>query len=248
MSEFPSEPPSEPPVVLITGAAQGLGLATAQKMQSEGWCVHTVYRSSRGRATLEDCFGQEQVHQADLTEKGAAAQVVGQVLAGTNRLNGIVHAMGAFVSAAPSATTRDQILESLQNNFVSAVDLFHAARSPLRTSQGAAVLFGAAGLSGERGRQLTGAYTASKTALLVWMRSLALEEAPHGVRVNMVSPGIIPHEHAAPETQDSDRWARIPAGRPGEPKDVAAAVSWLLSIDASYVVGQNLEVAGGWLL
>jgi 3-oxoacyl-[acyl-carrier protein] reductase len=193
-------------------------------------------------------FGADQVHQADLTEEGAAQQVVQAVLAREGQLDGVVHAMGEFFSGAPSETGRDQIQSLWRSNMLSAADLLDGARAALRESGGAAVFFGTAGLDGLRGRETTAAYTAAKTALLVWMKSAALEEAPHGVRINMVSPGIIPHMGAAPETQDPERIARIPSGRGGKPEEVAAAVNWLLSPDASYVIGQNLEVAGGWLL
>jgi len=236
------------PVVLLSGAAQGLGLACAERLAGQGWRVHGVHRSSRGREGLIQRFGADQVHQADLTEEGAAQQVVQAVLAREGQLDGVVHAMGEFFSGAPSETGRDQIQSLWRSNMLSAADLLDGARAALRESGGAAVFFGTAGLDGLRGRETTAAYTAAKTALLVWMKSAALEEAPHGVRINMVSPGIIPHMGAAPETQDPERIARIPSGRGGKPEEVAAAVNWLLSPDASYVIGQNLEVAGGWLL
>jgi 3-oxoacyl-[acyl-carrier protein] reductase len=136
----------------------------------------------------------------------------------------------------------------LESNFLSAVGLFDAARPWLRAARGCAVFFGCAGLEGLRARADTALYTAAKTALLVYARSLAREEAPHGVRVNVVSPGIVPHAHAAPDTHDPALHARIPLGRVGRPEDVAAAVRWLASKDAAHVTGQNLDVAGGWLL
>jgi 3-oxoacyl-[acyl-carrier protein] reductase len=121
-------------------------------------------------------------------------------------------------------------------------------RASLRASRGTAVFFGCAGLDGMGARRDTAAYTAAKSALLVLVRSLALEEARHGVRVNMVSPGHVPHEHASDDTRDPKLWERIPLGRPGSPEDVARAVEWLTSSASSYVTGVNLDVAGGWML
>ena len=80
------------------------------------------------------------------------------------------------------------------------------------------------------------------------MKSWALEEAPHGVRVNMVSPGQVPHEHASEDTLDPARWERIPLGRAGEPAEIAEVVAWLCSPRASYVTGSDVQAAGGYLL
>ena len=94
-----------------------------------------------------------------------------------------------------------------------------------------------------RARKRIAAYASAKTALLVLARSWALAEGSHGVRVNMISPGFIPHPHADSSTFRSQA---IPLGRPGTAEEVAEAANWLTSEDASYVTGVNLEVAGGW--
>jgi 3-oxoacyl-[acyl-carrier protein] reductase len=89
---------------------------------------------------------------------------------------------------------------------------------------------------------------AAKSALVVLARSWALEEAPHGVRVNLLSPGFAPHEHASADTLDAGAWKSIPLGRPARLDEVADAVEWLCSERASYVTGANLDLAGGWML
>jgi 3-oxoacyl-[acyl-carrier protein] reductase len=99
-----------------------------------------------------------------------------------------------------------------------------------------------------RARRETAAYAAAKTALLVYARSLALEEASHGVRVNVVSPGLVPHADASEDTRDPERIARVPLGRATTADEVAGVVSWLCSNESALVTGQNVEVAGGWLL
>ena len=108
------------------------------------------------------------------------------------------------------------------------------------------MFFGCAGVESLRARREAAAYVAAKSALLVYMRSLALEEAPYGVRANMVSPGLVPHAHASDDTHA--KAGDVPLGRAGEVADVANTVAFLLSADAAHVTGQNLDVAGGWLL
>ena len=120
--------------------------------------------------------------------------------------------------------------------------------SSSRARRGSAVFFGCAGLDGLRARRRTAAYAASKSALLVLAKSWALEEAVHGVRINMVSPGQVPHAHASADTRDPAAWERIPLGRPGAPREVADVVAWLCSPQSSYVTGTDVQVAGGYLL
>jgi 3-oxoacyl-[acyl-carrier protein] reductase len=159
-----------------------------------------------------------------------------------------VHAVGEYVTGPLEACSREDLRRMLASNVESAFVLMAAARSALRTAGGNVVLFGCSGNGHPRAWRETAAYAAAKTALLTLVRSWAVEEAPHGVRVNMVSPGHIPHAHAASDTNDPARWERIPMGVPGAPDDVAEAVAWLASPAARYVTGTNLEVAGGWML
>ena len=82
--------------------------------------------------------------------------------------------------------------------------------------------------------------------LLVFVRSLAKEEASHGVRVNMISPGVVPHDAAHSSTLDPELQAKIPLGRPGTPSEIAAGVHFLTT--SRQVTGQDLGIDGGWLL
>jgi 3alpha(or 20beta)-hydroxysteroid dehydrogenase len=238
----------ESAVTLVTGSARGLGLAVARQQLAAGGRVHVVWRTPGERAdALQEEFGPR-AHRADLLEDGASERLVAEVLAVDGRLDGLVHAVGEYVSGPLETTGADDLRRMLASNVESAFALFAAARAPLRAARGRAVFFGTSGLSGFRARRETAAYGAAKSALLVLVRAWALEEAPHGVRVNLVSPGHVPHEGAHPDTLDVERLARIPLGRPGAPEDVARAVAWLLSEDSAYTTGSELLVSGGWLL
>jgi NAD(P)-dependent dehydrogenase (short-subunit alcohol dehydrogenase family) len=233
-------------VVLVTGAARGLGRATAELLAARGERVHVVWRSSERRAReLERAF-PGRVQRADLTDARECERVVGTILRLDGRLDALAHAVGDYVSG-PLAELHLPDLERLwRSNVVSALELFRAARASLRASKGAVVLFGCAGLGGLAGKRECAAYAAVKSALVVLARSLALEEAAHGVRVNVLSPGIVPHAGAHPDTHDRERHARIPLGRPTRPEEVARAAAWLLSNEAGHVTGADLPVSGGW--
>lgn len=234
-------------MALVTGSVRGLGLATARELASRGMSVHLVWRSSEALARGLEREFPGRVHRADLEQAGEARKLVDAVIEKDGRLDSLVHAVGDFRAGKLEELAPSDLRLLWENNVTSSVSLFDAARAALRASNGSALFFGTAGLQGLRGRRDAAAYAAVKSALLVLVRSWSLEEAPNGVRVNMLSPGLIPHEHAAPSTSDPSLAARVPMGRTGTPAEVARAAVWLLSPEASYVTGTDLEVAGGWL-
>ena len=144
-----------------------------------------------------------------------------------------------------------QLRALFESNVFTAMEMADAARGALRAAahgegDASMLFFGTAGLAGLGARTKTPAYAAAKSALAVLMRSLAREEAEHGVRVNMISPGLIPHAGAHPSTLDPTLHAKIPLGRAGTPSDVADGVHFLTH--ARHITGQDLGIDGGWLL
>ena len=233
------------PVVLVTGAARGIGLGVARELSARGWRTHAVHRSPAGVAELEERF-PTRVHGADVTLAEDCRRLVDAVLERDGRLDAVVHAVGEYESGPLEGLPSDDFGRLMTSNATSAFLLVESARQALREARGSYVFFGCAGVESLRARREAAAYVAAKSALLVYMRSLALEEAPHGVRANMVSPGLVPHADASEDTHALA--GNVPLGRPGEATDLAHAVAFLLSAEAAHVTGQNLDVAGGWLL
>lgn len=234
--------------MLVTGSARGLGLATACSLKRAGDRVHVQWRRSSQRVDALEAEFPGRVHRADLCERADARGLIDAVLAIDARLDAVVHAVGPYETGALAEQDVGVWRRLAAGNVESAWLVAAAARAALRRSRGALVLFGCATGGRARGWRLAAVYASTKAALGVLARSLAVEEGPHGVRVNVVSPGIVPHPDAAADTLDPERHARIPLGRPGRPEEVAEAVRWLLSESAGYVTGIDLEIAGGWLL
>jgi len=234
-------------VSLVTGSARGLGLAVARHLRARGDRVHAVYRSDNARAdALRAEFGPA-AHRADLLVPDDAERLVAEVLEREGRLDHLVHCVGEYVSGPLADLSHADLVRMWRSNAESSFLIFSAARPALRAARGRAVFFGTSGLNGLRGRRETAAYAAAKSALLVLVRGFAIEEAPHGVTVNMVSPGLIPHDAAHSDTHDSERQERSPMGA-GRPEDIARAVAFLCSSDAAHTTGTDLLVTGGWML
>lgn len=214
----------------------------ARELSKRGWRTHVVWRSS-DPSELEERFPRR-AHQADLTDESQTRGLVQKVLEIDGRLDAVVHAVGEYLSGPLEGASTASLRHLLESNTLSAFSLFTAARQSLRETHGAMVFFGTSGLETQPARKDAALYTASKTALLSLVRSLAKEEIGWGVRLNMVSPGLVPHEHASEDTKTLAQ--ATPIGRACSDQDLAEAVAFLLSREGSQISGQNLDVAGGW--
>lgn len=235
-------------VALVTGAAQGIGRGVAGELIRRGYLVHASYHSASSAESTRHLVGEGRAHQAELTRSADGQRIVDAVIERSGRLDVLVHAVGPYLTRPLSETKPSDHEAMLQGNLFTALHMIDAARPHLRESHGAYLFFGCAGLERWRARQVTGAYIAAKAALLVTMRALAIEEAEFGVRANMISPGFVPHEGAAEDTHSHELHRKIPVGRPAEMGEVTEAAAFLVSPGASHIIGQNLEVAGGWML
>jgi NAD(P)-dependent dehydrogenase (short-subunit alcohol dehydrogenase family) len=233
------------PVTLVIGGVAGLGLATALALRQSGHEVHVTWRLSAEAASEAERHWPRGVWRLDMAQAAAIQGLIAGVLQRSGRLDHLVVCPGDYAVGSLEGLTPQALQALWESNVAQPLEAFAAARQALRASRGSAVFFGCAGLDGHAGKRSSAAYAATKSALWVLVRSLALEEGPHGVRVNLVSPGWIPHEQAHPQTQARAGQVVIPLGRPGKPEDVAGAVAYLLSSAAEYVSGTNLTVSGG---
>lgn len=239
------------PVALVTGSTRGIGRAVAWRLAKDGLrvVINHAHDEIAARAALEalrrDHPDAEPILiRADVTDPSAAAGLVEGVIERMGRLDVLVTGVGPMVERSASETTPEEWRAMMAGNADSAFFVISAALPTLRERGGAIVTIGSLNAELARGADQHAAYNAAKAALVVLTRSLARSEGEHGVRVNMVSPGIIETE-STPKDVIRAMPSRIPLGRLGRPDEVADAVAYLVSPRASYISGAVLTVAGG---
>jgi 3-oxoacyl-[acyl-carrier protein] reductase len=237
---------------LVTGGSRGIGRATAVQLAREGASVVVNYvrAADEAAAVVEEIAaagGEAYPFQADVRDEDAVKDLVRFAAR---------HLGGVDVLVANAGSVQDQLLGMMsveQWDTVLEVNLrgtFLCIREvmPFMMRKRAGSVVCLSSIAASRAGRGHANYVAAKGGVNAMVRSLALELAPKGVRVNAVSPGVI-------ETRMSERVRRfagdeilagIPLGRYGEPADVAEAVCFLASADASYVTGEILHVTGGF--
>lgn len=235
--------------VAITGASTGIGRATAERILQAGGKVTLIARSAGKLERLRDAHGGVvNVAPADVSDPAALAAAL-EAARAFAPIDGLFCNAGTGGSFAPIEAYGEGTFEQ-----VLAVNLwavFRAIKQVLpgmvERRQGAILVTGS--LASERGMANNAGYVASKHAVLGLARGVALEAAPHGVRVNCVVPGFIdtPMMGDIPDAVRQQLAAHIPQGRMGDPSELAEVAAFLLSDAASHVTGQSWAVDGGVL-
>ena len=238
-------------IVVITGGTSGIGLATARQFIEEGAQVVVTGRNQKTVAQAQKELGPKSLAvAADVTKEADLDRLFNTVREKFGRIDVLYSNAGVARLAPVELTTEALFDEIFDANFRGA--FFTAKKAiPLLTSGGAVVFttswFAAAGVAG------TSVVSASKAALRNFVRTLASELLPRKIRVNAVSPGVVETPlfgklglpEAEVQTLGKALLARIPADRFGSTDEVAKAVTFLASSDASYITGVELAVDGG---
>ena len=229
------------PVAIVTGAANGIGLATARSLLKSGWSVVALDLEDAGVA---DRFAHERralAIPADVAEEDTASRAVSAAIEKFGRLDGVVSNAGISRNKPIAQLTLAEWHRVIDVNLTAAFLFARAAEKPLRNAKGAMVL-----ISSSRAimsEPNTEAYSASKGGLVALTHALTMSFAPD-VRVNCVSPGWI-------ETKDygglrEKDHAQHPAGRVGKPEDIAEMIAFLLDRERSgFITGANFLIDGG---
>ncbi len=236
-------------VAIVTGASRGIGRAIATELGRRGATVIAVARQTNAEpvaAAIVADGGSAEAVSADVTDKAAVDQLIASTVAKHGRVDVLISNAGI---------TRDQLMlrmkrsdwdEVLATNLTAAFTVCQAVLKPMiRQRRGRIVAISS--VVGQMGNAGQANYAASKAGLIGLCKAMAREVASRDVTVNVVAPGLIDTDMTRAIAEEArESWtSSIPLGRLGTPEDVARAVCFLASDEASYITGQILAVNGG---
>ncbi|PYR56825.1 MAG: beta-ketoacyl-ACP reductase [Acidobacteria bacterium] len=237
---------------IVTGASRGIGRAIALQLAARGAHVVAAARADNAAATVQEIAaagGKADAASADVSDDAAIGRLVADTLERRGRIDVLVNNAGI---------TRDQLLLRMKRedwdaviatNLTAAFALTQAVLKPMIRQRSGRIIC-ISSVVGQSGNAGQANYAASKAGLIGFAKATALEVASRNITVNVVAPGMIETDMTRGLAGNArEQWAaKIPLGRLGTPDDVAAAVCFLASDEASYITGQVLGVNGGMYL
>ncbi|WP_208636031.1 SDR family NAD(P)-dependent oxidoreductase [Amycolatopsis thailandensis] len=236
-------------VALVTGGTRGIGLATARALAEAGATVVLTGRDETKAKEAAAAAGAASGLALDVTDAKAVSTLVRGVAKEHGKLDIVVANAGIMEDALLGMIREELVDTTLSTNVAGTLHTVQAAaRAMMRKKTGAIVVL--ASIVGEHGSAGQTVYAASKAAVANIARSAAKELGRSGIRVNAVAPGVIDTDLTSGLTEDAkaENIGKTPLGRLGTPEDVANAIRFLVSDDASFITGQVLGIDGGLVL
>ena len=236
---------------LVTGSSRGVGRGIALALAQYGLnvAINFLKNEKAAAGVVADIIklGRKSIAvQADVGDINSAKKLIAQVEQQFGRLDVLVNNVGEFIMKPLAETTVQDWQTMMDSNLNSTFYCCKFALEGMRQrGYGRIVNIALANASHVQAYKQVAAYAIAKTGVLILTKSLAVEEASHGITVNAVSPGFIDNGSLATEVK-SDMKNQVPMGFLGSPQDIANAVLYLISEKAKYVTGTEIVVSGGW--
>ncbi|MCC6140128.1 MAG: SDR family oxidoreductase [Nitrospira sp.] len=238
-------------IALITGGAKGIGRGIALDLAAQRWNIAICYRTSEAEAqktalAITERGGQAMAIRCDVSDPVAAKDLVVQVERTWGHIDALINGAGPYHRVNLFDETVEGWNEMFDGNLHPIFYLAKAAAPGMKARKSGRIInFSMANTEQMISQPDVTAHYIAKAGVLILTRTLAKLLAPYGITVNAISPGFIDSGSAPPEELAS-MMKRIPAGYIGTVDDTVAAVRYLLSEDARYVNGANIQISGAW--
>ncbi|MEP6699463.1 MAG: 3-oxoacyl-[acyl-carrier-protein] reductase [Verrucomicrobiota bacterium] len=240
-------------VAVVTGAGRGIGHAIALRLARDGARVACISRTANAQKTADEINALRpdaaRAYAVDVSDHAAVQQTGTQILADFGRIDILVNNAGVTRDGLSMRMAVEDWDTVLDTNLKGAFNIIQALQRPMIKQRSGRIIniSSVIGLIGNAGQTN---YAASKAGLLGLTKSLARELASRGITVNAIAPGLIETDMTS-VLSDEVRQSilqKVPLGKLGQPEDIAAAVAFLASTEASYITGQVLCVDGGMVM
>ena len=236
-------------VAVVTGASRGIGRDIATLMAARGAHVVAAARADKAAGTvaaIEQAGGRAELATLDVTDESSVGAVIAGALERHGRIDVLVNNAGIARDQLLLRMKRDDWDQVVATNLTAAFTCVQAVLKPMVRQRNGRII-SISSVVGQMGNAGQANYAASKAGLIGFSKALAREVASRSITVNVVAPGLIETDMTKALTDKAQvDWAsQIPLGRLGTAADVAAAVCFLASDEASYITGQVLAVNGG---
>jgi len=238
-------------VALVTGASGGIGRAAALALGQRGASVAVHYFKRRnGALETAGALSGAKVFGADLTRLDEAKRLVADIERELGPIEILVNNAGDLIERKPLAEISEALFRAvIDTNLMSTFFCSQVAASGMVARKRGAIVNLSSLAAWNGGGPGALAYCAAKGAIVSFSKAIAKELAPHGVRVNCVSPGLIDntsfHARFTPRASFDASAKTVPLGRAGSPEEVAGAIAFLCGDESSYLTGETIEVNGG---
>lgn len=235
--------------ILVTGGSRGIGAAIAKELAAAGASVAITYvsREDAAQAVLKEMPGSgHQAVKMDISDEASVEAAFTQILSTWGNIDGVVNNAGVTKDGLLLRMKTEDFDQVVNTNLKGTFLVTRAViKGMVKARKGSIV--NVTSVIGQTGNAGQANYAASKAGVVAFSKSVAMEIASRGVRVNCVAPGFIATEMTDILTEDQKKGilSEIPLGRIADPKEVAKAVIFLLSDDSSYITGHTLSVNGG---
>lgn len=251
-------------VVVITGAARGIGKACARRFAQEGAnvaCMDLLAEENQAAAAECAALGAESLAlTCDVTDPESVQTCIQSALARWGRIDALITAAGIYTGSPLPEVSLAQWQRLIDIN-LTGVFLCNQAVAPAMMAQGSGSIINISSMAGKTSWPATAEYSASKTGVIGLTRSVAMELAPHGATANAVCPGNtltemvrnVAIKQGEPLGMTGEEWLQMrandcPMNRMAEPWEIAGVCAFLASQDARYITGQAIEVDGGLVM